>query len=272
MSTSTSSGSFAANIDRFTGFADLYDQQRASPPAALACVATSYLGTTPDLVIDLGSGTGLSTRYWARHARRVVGVEPSADMRRVAETAPKLDTVSYREGLSHATGLTDHCADVVACMQALHWMEPQTTFAEVARVLRPGGVFLACDYNWPPATGVWEAEVAWNACHDRARALEQVRNTHAGVRHWAKSGHLERMATSGRFRFTREIDLHHHDAGDAERFVGLMRSQGLVASLKKAGASDAELGLDELRAVALRTMRAAKREWLWTARVRLGIV
>jgi predicted RNA methylase len=42
-------------------------------------------------VVDLGSGTGLSTGIWAAHAERVVGIEPLDEMRQVAEattTAP----------------------------------------------------------------------------------------------------------------------------------------------------------------------------------------
>ena len=35
-------------------------------------------------------------------------------------------------------------------VQALHWMEPAPTFGEVARLLRPGGVFAALDCDWPP--------------------------------------------------------------------------------------------------------------------------
>jgi hypothetical protein len=39
-----SSENFTGNLDRFTGFADLYDRVCASPPAALADVAAQYLG------------------------------------------------------------------------------------------------------------------------------------------------------------------------------------------------------------------------------------
>ena len=41
--------------------------------------------TRPRLVVDLGSGTGLSTRVWADRADEVVGVEASPEMREQAE-------------------------------------------------------------------------------------------------------------------------------------------------------------------------------------------
>src|SRR5262249_48629656 len=41
--------------------------------------------------------------------------------------------------------------------QSFHWMEPTATLAEIARILRPGGLFAAYDYDWPPAIQ-WELD------------------------------------------------------------------------------------------------------------------
>ena len=264
---------FAGNIGRFTGFADLYDQHRAGPPGVLAPLLAQFTGRArPDLVVDLGSGTGLSTRYWADKAARVIGIEPTPDMRRQAEAATTAGNISYREGFSHQTGLPAHCAEVVVCLQALHWMEPAATFAEAARILKPGGVFAACDYDWPPATGSWEAEAAYEACIRTARRLETELGLAAGLKQWDKAGHLARMQASGCFRYTRESVVHHEDAGDAERFVGLLLSQGYVAALRRAGRSEDELGITNLREVARRTLGGKPRPWIWSARVLLGVV
>lgn len=267
-------GNFSGNIERFTGFADLYDRYRAPPPAALAELAAKLTGVArPALVVDLGAGTGLSTRFWADKAERVIGVEPTPDMRQQAAAATTAKNVSYREGFSHATGLPGHCAQVVCAMQSLHWMEPAGTFAEVARVLAPGGVFLACDYEWPPATGFAEADAAFAQCVAQSRQREKNFGLEDALKQWDKPGHLARMTASGRFRETRELTLEHRDTGDAERLVGLLLSQGHVMGLLKRGlATEADLAIDRLRAVAQRTLGASPREWRWTARVRLGLV
>ncbi len=72
---------FAANIERFTGFADHYDRYRPSPPEALAGLLGQFLGQErPRLVVDLGCGSGLSTRHWSARADAVIGVDPTDAM------------------------------------------------------------------------------------------------------------------------------------------------------------------------------------------------
>ena len=90
----------------------------------------------------------------------MIGIEPNADMRRQAERHESLAGISYRDGLSTQTGLPDSSADIVTCSQSFHWMEPEPTLAEIARILRPGGVFAAVDCDWPPSLN-WEVEAAY---------------------------------------------------------------------------------------------------------------
>ena len=76
----------SANVERFMGFAERYDAFRPRPPAIICAVLTQLAQVPrPALVVDLGSGTGLSTLLWAGHAGAVIGIEPSDDMRRYAE-------------------------------------------------------------------------------------------------------------------------------------------------------------------------------------------
>ncbi len=262
---------FSANVERFTGFGQQYDRVRPSPPATLADLLLPMARcTTPALVVDLGSGTGLSTRYWSPRAVSVIGVEPTASMREQAETIGGAN-IAYHQGFSHATGLPGQCADLVVCSQALHWMEPASTFAESARILRGGGLFAATDYDWPPSTSFWEVDQAYTQCMESVKRLESEHGIADHVRRWSKSGHLERMRESGRFRYVRECLLHHEDAGDAERVVGLLLSQGSVQSLLKLGISEADLGLDRVREIAKRAFGSALSRWFWSSRIRIGI-
>src|SRR4051794_29833301 len=232
MSAPTESG----NTSRFSGFADLYDSHRPSPPAALGPLLAGYANVARPNVVDLGSGTGLSSRWASGWAASVIGIEPNDDMRTVAASRAG-EGVVYRGGMSHDTGLGDGAADVVIAVQAMHWMEPASTLAEVARILRPGGVFAAVDADWPPVAGVAGAEMAWATLHARIRVFEarvgsgepidrvlrpiaeddpvlrdeDLHDPHknrlmpGGVRSWAKGEHLDRMRASGRFAFVREL-------------------------------------------------------------------
>ncbi|MGH8261995.1 MAG: class I SAM-dependent methyltransferase [Steroidobacteraceae bacterium] len=268
-----SSEDFRVNIERFSGFADTYDQSRPSPPDALADLLSLYSGR-PALatVVDLGSGTGLSTRYWADKAAAVIGIEATADMRARAIGETKKPNVTFRDALSHRTGLEDRSVDVVVCGQSLHWMEPQPTFVEAARILRPGGVFAAYDYDWPPSTGAWQADQAFEECIDAGKRLEHDLQASVGLKHFEKSGHLERMRSSGCFRYMRELSVHHNDTGNAERLVGLLLSQGHIMTLLKRGITESALGIDRLRLIAAQTLDDGARPWHWSARVRLGVV
>ena len=266
------------NPGRFSGFADIYDANRPSPPAELGPLLTSYANVSAPVVVDIGSGTGLSSRWAATWASFVVGVEPSDDMRDMAESRPTAG-VTFRKGWSHDTGLPARSADVVLAVQAMHWMEPGPTLAEVARVLRPGGVFAVVDADWPPVAGVARAEEAWAALHRRIRVFEaraaageqgeQLRRPVSdddpalvdedladphlnrlmpgGARSWSKAGHLGRLMASGHFEFTREVLFNQDLPGGAERFVALMASQGSYQALKRVGLSDEEIGETRFR-------------------------
>jgi len=265
----------AANVERFMGFAERYDVYRPRPPQAIVAILTQLAQVPrPALVVDLGSGTRLSTTRWAEHADAVVGVEPSADMRRQAQAhtaALAVTNIEYRDGYGYATCLPDACADIVTCSQSLHWMEPAPTFAEIARILRPGGVFAAYDCDWPP-TLHWQVEQAYRDCLAQATIVEQARGLSRDVHAWDKREHLERMRASGHFRFTKEILVHHVEQGDAGRLVGVALSQGQLATLLKAGASEEEIGITALRDIAHRLLGDTTVPWYWSYRVRIGIV
>jgi len=262
---------FAPTIERFSGFAREYDRHRPAPPVALAPLLALYTGIDkPSRVIDLGSGTGLSSRYWAERALEVVGIEPSLDMRSEALRQTGASNVRYKEGYSHATGLPDACAQIVTCMQSLHWMEPQCTFTEARRILVPGGVFAAIDYEWPPVSSSWRADQIWDACNERANHLEATLPSPRPPR-WDKSSHPGRMRDSGCFRFVRDLALHHVDTGGWQRYVGLLRSQGGVMELLKAGRSEQELGITELDRIARSELGEEARPFYWSASVRIGV-
>jgi ubiquinone/menaquinone biosynthesis C-methylase UbiE len=254
------------------GFSATYDRYRPKTPRELVDALTRYARRPrPELVVDLGTGTGLSARTWTETAELVIGVEPNPVMLAEAERATTEPNVTFRLGFAHATGLDDDAADIVTCSQSLHWMEPEPTFAEVARILRPGGVFAAYDYDWP-ATVDPELDEAFDAYKERRRFAREVRGIQRGADKWPKHGHLGRMRDSGHFRFCREVLLHSVEEGNAERVVGFARSLGMPVADGQDEGLEHELAIDELGRVAARVLGDRVVPFLISYRVRIGVV
>ena len=132
---------------RFTGLADLYAKHRPTyPDAALDFIVRRCgLGATTTLV-DVGCGTGISSRLFAARGVPVIGIEPNDEMRGRAEAAtsgdlhPRLAVEPvYRAGRAEATGLPDGIAAAVLCAQAFHWFDVEPTLCEFHRILQSGG-------------------------------------------------------------------------------------------------------------------------------------
>jgi ubiquinone/menaquinone biosynthesis C-methylase UbiE len=258
----------------WSGRAMAYATYRPQPPTVIIDMFTQLIQQRrPSLVVDLGSGTGLSTILWAGRAKQVLGVEPNADMLRQAEELRierDLTNVGYRAARSTATGLDDRSADIVTCSQALHWMEPDETFAEVARILRPGGLFAAYDYDWPPTLS-WQAEEAFRALMERVDTVSNAHGIKEGATRWSKDQHLARMKASGRFRYVREVLLHHQETGNAERFIGLALSNHISALIKN-GLRPEDIDVDGFTSTVKQAVGDEQIPFWFSYRVRLGIV
>jgi SAM-dependent methyltransferase len=230
------------------GFAERYDRYRPRPPAALLELLPPLAGVRrPHLVVDLGSGTGLSTRIWTGYADEIVGVEPNEAMRTFAEEATDAPDVRYVAASAYQTGLADRCADLVTAAQSLQWMQPDRVLPEIRRILRPGGVLCAYTYVGLQ-TPVWELEAAWEAVLARKRDLRGQRGLDRAQHHWPVD--RTRIEHSGLFRYVRELVLHSVEEGDGRRLVGFALSEGSMTTLLAAGATESEVGLDRLRQVA----------------------
>lgn len=230
-----------------SGFAAHYDRYRPRAPSVLLeLLALLAGGGRPQLVVDLGSGTGLSTRPWAHLAEEVIGVEPNDAMREYAEHAPGPANVRYLGCSSYATGLAPGSVDIVTAAQSLQWMRRKDLFREVARILRTGGLF--CAYNYfVLQTPVWDAATAFDFVQKRKGELR----LRLGLDEASSSPPtLDWLSESAAFREARELVVHSIEEGDGERLIGFALSEGSMRTLLEAGASEADVGLDRLRAAA----------------------
>jgi SAM-dependent methyltransferase len=255
------------------GFAAVYDESRPRPPEALLDVLLHVAQTErARLVVDLGAGTGLSTRAWSARADEVVGVEANGAMVAHARAATNASNVRYVEAYADDTGLPAGGAGVVTCAQSFHWMEPQAVLSEAARVLRPGGVFAAYDYDVPYGFVVHpeidEAFIANSAARGEARRRLGLQ---AGAASWPKERHVDQIRASGRFRLARELVCHGWEDVDAARVVGLAESLGGPRAIFGDDAPEVGETLERLRETAARVLGDRRAPLLVCYRIRVGI-
>lgn len=120
--------------DRFSALADAYAQARPAYPLEVIDWCLRLASAPPRTIVDLGCGTGISTRLFAKDGARVIGIEPNSAM--LAKAKPE-GTIEFRSGTSTATGLPDASADLILAATAFHWFELPATFTELARIAAP---------------------------------------------------------------------------------------------------------------------------------------
>src|SRR5918996_5563233 len=91
-------------------------------------------------VLELGAGTGKLTRLLVSTFGRVVAVEPADAMRRLlVSLCPEAQALA---GSAEEIPLADASVDAVFAAEAFHKFDDERALADIARVLRPRGVFV----------------------------------------------------------------------------------------------------------------------------------
>jgi SAM-dependent methyltransferase len=129
--------------DHFSRLAPAYASCRPGYPEEMFDYLAGLV-SRHELAWDCAAGSGQATIPLARRFRRVIATDISAAM---LQQAPRHPAVEYRAAPAEASGLRAGTADLVVVAQALHWLNPQTFYAEATRVLVPGGVLAVWSYG-----------------------------------------------------------------------------------------------------------------------------
>lgn len=145
--------------------AALYDRVRPPYPAEAVAWALEPLGAGSARVADVGAGTGIMTRLLVCMGHSVTAVEPDTQMRQIlAAACPDVEVLA---GAAEALNLPDASLDAAVAAQAYHWFDHSRAHAELARVIRPGGVFAAI-WNDRDESAAWVLEYSHIVEGDRA--------------------------------------------------------------------------------------------------------
>lgn len=120
-----------------------YTLGRKEKPDAAYAILKSYININVN-ILDLGCGTGISTRQLVKNGfKNVIGVDRDLLMIKEAQAANnKASPIKYIQA-DVAMGLpfADEQFDVITAISAFHWFSNPSSIKEVARVLKPNGYY-----------------------------------------------------------------------------------------------------------------------------------
>lgn len=218
--------------DHFSSVARQYADSRPTYPSALFDWLASQCGERT-LAWDCGAGNGQASVELARHFHRIVATDASAAQIAQAIPHPRID---YRVAPAESSGLNAHCADLVIVAQALHWFDLDRFYAEVWRVLKPGGLLAVWSYGVQKIEGAKEIDAIVQHFYS-----EEVGSYWPPERHHVETGYRELpfpftpLATPP---FVMQLPW------NLEQLLGYFRSWSATAAYAKANGSDPVAALE----------------------------
>lgn len=152
------------------------------------------------VILDVASGTaGVALQLAERTGARVIGVDLTEEMlrqgqRRVAAAGMR-DRIALAVGRGEQLPFPDASVDALTFTYLLRYVaDPQATLAELARVLKPGGVMASLEFC-VPTSALWHP--AWLAY---TRLVLPAGGLLLGGREWFRVGRFLGPNISGHYR------------------------------------------------------------------------
>lgn len=136
----------------------LYAKFRPVAPPSLVSQIIKYHAGSIDECVDVGCGSGQFTKLILPHVqKRVIGQDVSDSQIAQAREKIKDPKAEFSIGGGETIGVKDQSIDLVTVAQALHWIQVDKFYAEVNRILKPGGVLAVIGYHF---TCAYETEIS----------------------------------------------------------------------------------------------------------------
>ncbi len=126
---------------RFSNRVTDYVSARPSYPKSLLDLLSAKIGFDSSwTVLDVGAGTGISSKLFLDNGNAVVAAEPNDAMRTAAEqwlaNYPKYRSINSP---AESIPLEDHSLNLIIAAQAFHWFDPVQFAKECRRLLNDRG-------------------------------------------------------------------------------------------------------------------------------------
>jgi len=142
------------HANEFEGLAQDYEKFRPSYPdrqfERIKEFVNEGIPNSVKLLIDIGSGTGISTRLLRRYFDKrnaIIGIEPGIDMLEKAVSHSDNENICYMQGNSSSTCFKDNAIDFILVAQAVQWFDRSVFYKEAARILKSGAVLAVVQNN-----------------------------------------------------------------------------------------------------------------------------
>jgi len=97
----------------------------------------SFVKTSNPTILDLGCGTGISTRQMVKNNSKVFGCDIDEKM---LTNASKDKNITYIKGSAEKLPFPNQNFDLITMFAAFHWFSNKKAMGEMRRVLKPKGV------------------------------------------------------------------------------------------------------------------------------------
>lgn len=208
----TAQGYFARHADDWDELRRLHSPDRMVEDALAQALGDAPLGQ----LLDIGTGTGRMAELFAGQAERIVALDKSLDMLRLARAKLQhlpTDQVELVQGDFTQLPFAAHQFDTVLLHQVLHFAQnPAQALAEASRVTRPAGRIAIVDF----------------AAHDH----EELRERHAHARLGFSDRQIKALLRDAGFAARTPVAL---DGGElvVKIWIGQRRGAAPVDTLKE---------------------------------------
>lgn len=117
---------------------DVYNKSRPSYPVDLFIFLKNLFKKDRPLCLDIGCGTGISSRQLLDYGFEVIGIDSSLSMLEIA-IKHSSKSISFINCYAEKIGINQNMVDLITAGQSFHWFEKKAAILEFYRILNSEG-------------------------------------------------------------------------------------------------------------------------------------